>query len=57
MEKLLLQFLTTGDFPLGFRMQMEIPEDINNKIKKCSTYIRANGPVDEETAKDFISKL
>jgi hypothetical protein len=56
-NELLIQYLTTGDFPLSFRMQMFTPDDLIQKIKKCTVYLDINGTCDTDTAKELVSKL
>jgi hypothetical protein len=56
-NELLIQYLTTGDYPIGFRMQMEIPEYYQHKIDICSAYLQTNGISNMEIAKELVSKL
>lgn len=54
MEELFIKYLTTGDFPLKFRMLMSTPPDLKRKIEKCTEYINTNGICDLITAKKLV---
>lgn len=57
MEELLVQFLTTGDFPLEFRMQLDLSSDIKDKIKKCSDLLKSKGVISKALAENFVKSL
>lgn len=57
MEELFIQFLTTGNLPLEFRMQLDLPNEIKDKIKKCSNFLKTNGVINKVLAEKFIKTL
>lgn len=56
-KKLLIKYLSTGDFPLELRMQIGIPENIEKKISLCTEVINNNGILLLEEAKDYVESL
>ena len=56
-NELLIKYLSTGDFPLQFRMENELPLDLENKISKCKELLYSNGVISEALATQFVLSL
>jgi hypothetical protein len=55
MEKLLKQYLTTGDFPLAFRFNIE--NENQNIIDLCTEKLNSEGILNSYDADFFIKKI
>lgn len=56
-NKLLIKYLSTGDFPLELRMQLDIPESLEKKISLCTEMLYNNGILPLQDSINFVESL
>lgn len=56
-KKLLIKYLSTGDFPLELRMQLDIPESLEKKISLCTEMLYNNGILSLQDSINFVESL
>jgi hypothetical protein len=57
MEQLLLNYLTTGDFPLEFKSKDRLPINLKNILDLCSQKLNESGIMSKEEAQDFLFNI
>lgn len=56
-KKLLIKYLSTGDFPLELRMQLDLPKSLEKKISLCTEMLHNNGVLSLQDSINFIESL
>jgi hypothetical protein len=56
-KKLLIKYLSTGDFPLELRMQSEIPTNLEKKISLCTEMLYNNGVLPIQDSINFVESI